>query len=214
MDWTIVTGAAGVVGGFVIATVKDLLTRHLAVKDKERERLVAREDTHQRELREGYAEFIAAYSRFLGVAGSLVAHAQAMLDLKNKERENALRDGASAKEADQIWEMASNSELNNKISRLEDEFVTAAHEGNRRAVVVVLLEGGSAFATRLKEIMSHALNVSEDRRNFDGARRQLRDHQHRLDELTQLLGGRFAPEVAQPRSLVGDATPRLGTGSS
>src|SRR5689334_22371770 len=99
MDWTIVTGALGVAGGFVLATVKDLVTRHLAIKDKERDRLVARDDTHQRELREAYAEFISSYSRLVVVAGALVAHAEAMIKLKDDEYEKALRAGASSPEA-------------------------------------------------------------------------------------------------------------------
>ena len=185
---------SGAVGGLVLNFAKDLLTRLIARKEKERDRLTATHDAHHRELRDAYASFISSYSRFVAVAGDLNSHRASLTEIKERAYDTAVEQGADGEDADGEWERATSITLVQKISQLQDAYWTATHEANRAGVVVLLLEGEASFYERVKMLthdeLQHPLLRRADHELF---RLELAKRIESLSQLTHALSGRFAP---------------------
>jgi hypothetical protein len=152
--WPYVTGALAVVGGVVITTIKDLITRHFQRKDKELDRQAAREDGHRAELRAAYAEFIAAYSRFLNLGG-LMNSIDIALEAQSREGyEMAIAEGLSEEQARQVCDAHRNKDLVAKSRQALDDFTSASIEMEKKLVNLILLEGNREFSEAAHRILA------------------------------------------------------------
>lgn len=204
--WSLVAGALTTIGGFAVATAKDLIGRHFQRKDKEHDRQAAREDAHQAELRAAYSECIAARSRYLGLCGIMLSESAALAEQRQEAYDLAIRSGSNEPQAQLEMEAAGNKDLIQKARKTIDEMATAAIESDKRMVNVLLLEADPEFSRQLLAIYDDTLLTPQHDNDLERYRVDVHARHALLETFVRSLAGRFAATPSPARPMLASVT--------
>lgn len=203
MDWGHVASAvAG--GGLVLA--KGAWDRLWQRRDKREDRGEGRDDEHRDQLRIAYAEFIAAYTHFLGAAMLMQVIGRTIDTLPGETFTQASNMGMNHVEARQAAEKAVSDDLRARGKQTVEDFAAASTNANTRAVAVLLIEDEPNRRRLVLELANSDLIAPQDSEDYDRFEADVHRLRAQLQRLTAELLGAFSPqrwhsEVAARRKL-------------
>lgn len=215
---TIIGTVATILATGTVGAVSQRISQRSAARERREERREEREEAraerHRSELREAYATYIAAETRFLDRGDELTAAHSAMVSLSEDAYDDARRSGATDWTANAAREAVfSNSRIATKHGEVMDAWITAATEVDHCMARVVLIEDHDARRVRLAAVTGKTVDPPQSEPDYERFRADLKARRALLLDVIRELEGAFSARTLSlgesSRSLPGASQQQL-----